>query len=226
MGLKVREAPGSGSDSDHHQTFAELATRLAELAGKEGLNIVPYKDPALIHLKQADFAQREHAFKMLSLMIQLFEQMHQSGHKISDTTAVLWAFCRAWKYMPAGDFQDKIQEHDMLDIYNEHGQLIFANLRFFAITSYSLEELYFRPWHKLFLHVPTTIQDDLKKVCGEILAGPTKVYDVRYLGEHTVIEAEGIYQGIFLPTFFSPLTHGGKTVGFACINRIVKVIGQ
>lgn len=214
------------SDIDHRNRFAELATGLAAMAAAEGVRIVPFRDPGLPYFFAASFSQREHVLKMLELTVQLATDVQRRGEKISDSAPLIWAFCRAWKYLPASDFLDKIEQGDLVDVYNQSGQLIFANLRFFSIAPFSLEELYFRPWHDLFFYRPESYTESMKSICHNILNGPHQIYDLRYLGDRTVgSHSSGEAIGIFQPTFFSSLVQSGKVVGFACINRVIDLSG-
>ena len=196
---------------------------LAQLVEAEGLTIRPFDSPTLPYFSAATFGQRETTLKMLNLMVELTEEVQKKGERARDAGSLIWAFCRTWKFIPTWDFHDKIENGDMVDVYNLQGQLIFANLRFYEIITYTLEQLYFCQWHTLFNH-EEEFQKKLQSVCAEIPKNPHQLYDLRHLGQHRVKENFGKMEGIFQPTYFSSLVHNGKVAGFICINRVVEII--
>jgi hypothetical protein len=211
------------SDTEQRQWYIELSTRLSELALSEGIRITPFRDARVPHFMAASTGQREHVLTMLKQTLELVEEIRGHGDVAGKSAALIWAFCRIWKCTPASDFLGKIDEGCSVDLYNVFGQLIFANLRFYSLTSYSLDELYFLPWEKLYTHEPPEIQEKLKNICAHILKGPHQLHDVRHLGPHLIRETLGKGAGIIEPTYFTSLAKSGKIIGFACINRIVEV---
>lgn len=210
------------SSQDQQNRFIELSTRLAELAKREGLVIRPFEKLTLPYFSAASYEKREHALQILSQTVKLTEEVQSQGVRARDSSSLIWAFCRTWRYAPTWDFHDKIQDGDMVDVYNLQGQLIFANLRFYEVTTYTLEQLYFCQWHILFNH-EDEFQEQLQQICMDIPRKPHQTYDLRHLGEHRVKENFGKMEGLFQPTYFSSLIHKGKITGFVCINRVVEV---
>lgn len=209
-------------DLNQRDRFVHLSQRMIELVAREGLSLRAFDSLTLPHFTAANFDERKRVIELLELTNRLIEKVHSEGLKASDSTSLVWAFFSSSKYIPTSETFDKIEDGDMVDIYNLQGQLIFANLRFYEVSSYTLEQLYFCHWHILYCR-DTEIHQTLKNIWKQIATEPHQLYDLRHVGAHQAKENFGSITCVFQPTYFSSLVHQGKVAAICCINRIVDV---
>lgn len=208
--------------SDLCKRFRALALEAAALGRKDGLEFIPFADPALPHFTKLDEAGRAHALGRLEQLVRIGNELHTSGGSLGDSKKVLWAFLRAAKMAPPSDLLDHVQSGDVIDIYGEHHQMIFANPMILDILSYSLEDLYCRPWTDIF-GKDETVFETVVEVINGILGGKLRgVVDMSAMPECVTFEVDSpkLMRCVTKMRLLAPLFEQREPVAYVCVNRV------
>lgn len=98
-----------------------------------------------------------------------------------------WNAFKTLKLKPTTDFFSFLTDESVVEIYNAVGIQVFRNCKFFEICSYTLEDLYCRPWFELYERDPQVISAITKQV-ELALSGKTKTLFFPELGIHGLNE--------------------------------------
>lgn len=66
------------------------------------------------------------------------------------STQLSWHALKRFSLRPPSDLFSYIADEDLVEIYTLDNLQIFRSMSFFDLCSYSLEDLYCRPWYSLF----------------------------------------------------------------------------
>lgn len=210
---------------DSHSRFRELALEAEALGRKDGLEFIPFTDDSLPYFTKLDGPGRAHALWMLEQLVRIGNELHTSDASLRDSKKVIWAFLRVVKMVPPSDLLDRFETGDVIDIYDEHHQMIFANPNFLNILSYSLEELYCRPWTELFAKDESVFGTIVETING-ILGGKLEtIVDMSATPECVSFEIDSPKRMRCLAQLrlMSPLFEQGRPVAYLCVNRLRQV---
>lgn len=218
--------------SDNQSTWRDLElererfrhfARLAVDAGRrDGLNLRPFESDDLPFFSALDTTGRAAALVRVECFVKVAAHVHAHGNSLRDCKKVIWSFLKAVKLTPPADLLDRFEGEDCIDVYGFDHQMIFANPTLLNILSYTLEELYCRPWMELF-HKSDGVLDAIHETIEGIMEGTfTGVIDLHNLPEyaHYEISSEAHLQGRARVRFFSPLFNLGEAQAYLCVNRL------
>lgn len=207
--------------------FAELAESLSEMCGREGLKISPFADQSLPYFSKLSQEGQRLATEQLRTTVTLAERLQGEGKKICKSKTLVWAYLSHMGFTAPSDLQNHISDdNEIIDVYNVDHRLIFANLTFFQYCSYSLEEQYSRTWYELYLREDPNIQNQLLRICQELVEGRyTDVLPVQFIGTHRVREVSSRTRKSFdvSPIVCSPIFERGRVCGYLWVNKIKEV---
>jgi hypothetical protein len=63
---------------------------------------------------------------------------------------LLWRFCGKMRMTPESDVMDRIEDEDIIEVYDMNGDQIFRNLHYFSVVSLSVEDLVCMNWKRDF----------------------------------------------------------------------------
>lgn len=205
--------------------FIETSEQFVNMAMVDGFNLIPYVDPELPYFLALPDKEQDLILQQLEFMIQIGNQLHSEKRSVRGSQYA-WAFCKALGLLPPHDLYARIPEDTVIEIYDANHKLIFACLDFFEIVSYSLEELYSRPWMDLFVRDNTEVFDKLWNLSTEMLAGQHKGPVTTSHFDSSVIR-EAAYPNLrwarIQPRLFAPLFKHQKVSGYICANEIVEM---
>lgn len=203
--------------------FQSLTLIVVEMAARENIRIRPFTATGVPYFAALRSELQDHVLWQLETFIACGRELQDSARSVSDARLLTAAFIRRNHWQAPADFTERIGPDDCVDIYNENHQLIFANLRFFEILSYSLEDLYCRPWMDLFRREDHQIHTRLIEIVTEVLSGRSRqTYDLSHLPKHIAYEALAPKVGVAetTPKAMAPLWSDGRVKGYACVNDI------
>jgi PAS domain-containing protein len=128
---------------------------------------------------------------------------------------------------PANDLFDKLEDGDVVEIYDRDENQIYRNLQFFRVSSYTFEDLMHYRLHELFGR-PLW---DMLKLLRELRSARSPKFRgtmTSCLAEYEVREklSQRRYRARIKHKYFSPLLdQNGDSVALVCTHT-VKVIGE
>lgn len=213
-----------GDSFGHSNRFCALAQRLTRIAAEENYQLVPYTHPSAPLFSRLNEEVQLLIIKQLEITIMVCEDVHTRGERLRDPGRFAWAFFKHLALTPPSDLGNRIHHGCLFEVYNTHHQLLFASLEFFEVCSYSLEDLYCRPWMDLFVRENQEIGQTVLKLVEDMVEGEYLVTtDLNHLPAHVVREssAPDLRWVEIQPRFFSPVFAQGRVAGYLCANEIM-----
>lgn len=207
-----------------HDRFIELSSLWSRMAKKEGLNVVPYFDSKLPHFSILDPTEQNRVLWQLETLIVVGRRLQNQGEKIRSGRALCWAFMQHMRYSAPSDLLAKMTDLDVVDAYSCGHKMIFANLKFFELLSYSIEDFFCRQWMDLFLRRDHRVHEMLVKVSEKLVAGQiTELAPLTHIPTHLCEERDspGRIQALVTPQFCAPIFHQAKIAGYIAAHRVV-----
>lgn len=207
------------------ESFIELSTRLASFVQAEGGAATPFHDPALPHFSSLDPLHQDFILQQLSTYVFVCEEVKRSGFSVRDARALTWRMLKHLNLTPLGDAFEMIGSEDLVEIYNERHVQCFASLNFLEYVTYTLEDLYCRPWMELYSRdeeIARRIYSSLQLMIEGQIEG-TLLLDIP---SHLVREtcSVGRRSAVVRPKIFSPVSERGRRSGFITVNEMVQAI--
>jgi hypothetical protein len=86
-----------------------------------------------------------------------------------------WSALKILGLRPPLDFFDKIQNEDIVEIYNTDQVQIFRTLRFFELCSYDVASILMIPWYKLYGRSSQMEEIGLREMNDSLFSGTAAV---------------------------------------------------
>ncbi len=218
--MKTSVASQIQSGESIEQKFRQLAGQFAGFAGQAGVEVVPYRETSLPYFSALTSDLKKLALHSLEQNVQIFQELVAQGYSLKDDKQFVWRMLKKLNLTPPSDFFDKQEEGDVVEIYNLEGRQVFRNLRFFQVTSFTLEEILCAHW-KEFTKRPDEIEQKLYALMVRLATGqivktidpeiPTHVFEELVTAKKHFVEISMRY--------VAPVHSQGELVGGLVINR-------
>lgn len=211
---------------DHIERFKHIALEIKHLAGSQGHDFKAWRDPRLIYFSSLSPLRQEFVLEVLNSLKCAAHRIVNNGERLSNTWRLTWTVLKHMGLAPSSDLIEVVEDQDFVAAYNLHHQMIFASLNHFDFVSYSLEELYCRPWMEMFSRDPD-VQNVLIERASSFTQGQcNQTISNADLPEHFVLETESPLQRRFLcrSRLYSPIYDRRKPAGFISMNRLDRTV--
>lgn len=205
--------------------FIDLSVRLQKVLDQEKFHIVPFEDASLPFFSKLTPSEQQLIIDQLKNLLEIGWDLHSQEKKITEPANLIRTFFKKFNLHAPAWVVDSITNNDIVDVYSLDSRLIIASLNFFDICTYSVEELFCRPWAELFYREGET-HIQIYQLCRSLLNGEiTQPVDMTYIPQHKVRETYSSEERyvILQPRIFSPIYADNEIFGFMSINRIVKL---
>lgn len=150
--------------------FEVMCLNLSKLLAKCNFEIAPYEDENLIWFSQLPSADKKRIIQDVSDYIYICSSEYIEKGTLSNSTSFVWRGLNEMGLKFTSDMFGHIKNDQIVEVYSLENKQIFRNLNFFDYVSYTLEELFCRPWTDLF-HRPdientARIVDVIQSVVG------------------------------------------------------------
>lgn len=200
--------------------FRKLADELSAVLARHGLRSKPYDDPSLPRFTVLPAAERQRILRVVDFLLQACLSMEAIGADLSRNRTLAWRVMNAMGFRPLSDVFDKVAETDVIEIYDSNSKIVFATPAFFDLTSYTMEDLYTRPWTDLWGRDPEITNQIFQYVVRTLspenhdtVALTVPVHEVWELQSHEARRA------FVQPTLFSPVKDAFGGRGFMSVNK-------
>lgn len=159
-----------------------------------------------------DFLHRKEALTLFNELI--------AGPDCKNHKDLMWRYFSKMRFVPASDVLDRIEDDDILEVYDMNGDQIFRNLNYFDVVSFSVEDLVSMNWKRDFKRsAKVTIQ--LVELVFRFATGYfTRTMDCAKVPVHIVEETIARRHKIELHLkYISPLKQNGKCVAILVGSR-------
>jgi PAS domain-containing protein len=176
-----------GSESNQHEELdSAIARHLQEIdhlhalielekispcrfRGSHGQSDVEF----LRQVARSDLQSFQERVDYFSLYLKNAQETVAQGQRLSSLRregSLLWRTLASFDLRPPSNLFDLLGEHEVVEIYDTQMRQIFRNLRFFEVSSYSMEELLHIPLPRLFERTDESMQILMKEIV-QVFAG-------------------------------------------------------
>ncbi len=177
-------------DGNSSSRFIELAYELVALAEKAGCSIVPFYQSHIPYFNSQTDEKKRSILEAPQVFIDICHLTLTNGKKLDDTKALTWYGLKHLNLRFTSDLLERISDGDILEVYTNDNIQIFRNFKFFELTSYSIEDIFCRPWTDLFIRhdidkAAKTLEVMKKMSTREIV----NTISLEFIGAHKIEEA-------------------------------------
>ncbi|PIS10016.1 MAG: hypothetical protein COT73_11630 [Bdellovibrio sp. CG10_big_fil_rev_8_21_14_0_10_47_8] len=201
--------------------FARGADQMMALLKTLGGARTPPCNPSFLYFRQLTPEARHKVITMLETTLGVCTEMMAEKSNPKNGGVLAWRVLKKMGFQPLSDAFQSYSEGDIVEIYNHHHQMVFASLNVFDSCSYTLEDLYCRPWIELWERDPKITALLFEKAiyvtspeCHETLFLNIPAHQVRETSSHEML------RGSVSPKIFSPVINERGDKGFLSINQV------
>lgn len=204
--------------------FKVLSEELCELIEQEGFVIRPYSQDSLPYFRQLSGAEQQSAVENLENYIKICDSVHEAGGKIKDASLFVRKALEFYGYQYDAKVLELIQDEYLTEIYNLANIQLFRTFSYFQYASYTVEDIYTRPWIHLYERDPQ-VTAKLVTTLTSIITGEKKSMDVD-VEEHLLIEKASLERlAVSVRVMYAlPLLKEGKTDAYLVVARCKPIL--
>ena len=193
MGQKSFHSFSIQSGENEVSKFRQLASKIADLGASVGVKIVPFYNESLPHFSKQPSLQKQKIISDLETYRRICQNTISNGFKLNNSPQFLWSAIREFGLRPTSDLFNYISEGGIIEVHNTQFIQIFRNFEFYGCCSYSLEEMYCRPWNELYGRLPD-VEAYMFKIIWDIFKGRVQTVVPMELGPHLITETQSPLQ--------------------------------
>lgn len=180
----------SPSSEELTESFRELALLTAAYGRSIDVEIVPFASADLPIFRSLPLAEQQEAVMRLAQYVSICQAVITSGVSLRSSRTFVWRAFREIGIVPDSDMFNMIADDDIVEVYNLENIQVFRNFAFFKYCSYTLEQLFSRPWHELFVREDAAITDRILRLITKLVAsGSRKCVDTN-IGPQVIREVD------------------------------------
>lgn len=209
------------SGNENEQEFKRLSERIVGFLKADGLMRLPYSHPSLPYFSRLSNEKKSIVLERLSLYLDACSDTISQTGSLKDSKSFTQQMFKKIDAITDPDFFEKINDDHVVEIYSSDNCQIFRNLKFFEISSYTLEDLYCREWWDLYKR-----DDEITKkiflVASQIYSSELNVLIDNVVEAHQLEETNSPFMykmNISLNTL-SPVIIENKISGLCAIENV------
>jgi PAS domain-containing protein len=205
---------------DFESLFRDQAEALVVLLKKSGIEIDALAGESLPFFSKLSPQKKETVIFALQALFEACEDMQASDASLTRNRSIAWRVMNTIGFKPQSDVFGMLEESDIIEIYDADFQIVFATPAFFQLTSYTLEDLYCRPWTELWYREPEIHSYIHSKVMETVLTErpQTVVVDVPVHKVQEICSHEG-RRANARTKLFSAIEDNDRRRGFLCVSE-------
>jgi len=207
----------SESSFTRNERFISATTRISEMAAAEGLTIIPFASPQLVHFSVLSDREQKQTLRLLEALADVCAELQTRGDKIRSVKSLTWAFLKHFQCTAPSNLITFLEDGDLVNAYGTEHRLLYASFSFFEIFSYSLEDFYCRSWMDLFERDDLLAHEALVVLADEVLDGEhPSVSPMTMIPPHRCNERSSLrkvatwLQGLYC----APIYYHGDIIGY------------
>jgi len=182
------------NDTELRNEFVELCLEYQELGLSVPVKLIPFSDSSVPHFSHLITDQKRRVLSALRNSVAICHQVLASGQKLNESRSLTWNALKYFGLIPSSDLFGKITETDVVEIYDMEHVQIFRNFQFFEYCSYTIEDVFCRPWQELFIRYDTSVTEKLLACLGGLLSNPKHETVATHVGSHLIEESSSVFR--------------------------------
>ena len=155
-------------------SFSELALELSQIGASIEIPIRPFVSRNLPHFAKLSVHDQQVAVSKLAQYVAICKDVMINGGDLRSTRTFVWRAFREFGLTPNASLFDSMTEDHVVEIYDLNNIQIFRNFRFFEFCSYTLEDVYTRPWTELFIRKDEAQSERLLAFAKKLVASNSR----------------------------------------------------
>ncbi len=185
------------------------------------MNAAPITIP-LQYFKVLDQENQERVTLTVETILTTTFELIREGYSPLNTKLLVTRFMNNMGLSALSDVFLTYKDGDLIDMYNNQNQMIFASLNLFALSAYNIEELLCRPWTELWHRDSHIIQQLMEKTLDVLFSDEKKTMYMS-IPVHQVVELTSAKKNtawVHCKIFSPIMSSEGRTAGFLAINEL------
>lgn len=201
--------------------FREITLKICEILATEGIRARPWNAEDLPYFSRFSPENRLALLHYLEIYLVVIEEISRArGSLLNSCRRQTTRFLELAGLSPTPDLVDHLVDGDFLAAYSREQQMIFVSPNHLQHMSYSIEDLYCRPWVTMFRR-QERFEKTLLTRAFEFLSGQRRsTLSNLDIPPHVVteIDSEERRTATVQSRLYSPLFNDDLVVGFISIN--------
>ncbi len=205
--------------------FLFLSQKLRAIVRHDGFDFRVFVNLTLPYFATLTPALQEKAIWHIHTLIEVCKSLQTQGLALNDSRVMIPVFLKLNGLQAPTDTLAALNPTDLVDIYDDHGNLAFVSLAFLcAPHAYSLEEVFCRPWGELYGRTTPYLANEYFELANSILSGecsgPVNTAAISNTQGLALAAQKGL-PILLLPQTLSPIiTSDCKVAGYLAVNRL------
>jgi hypothetical protein len=223
--MKTQPLGSSDESSDLQNEFVKLAEAYVAFAQEAGVRLSPYRSPSVPHFSKLNKNQKRTVIEDIRGTVEVFRSMVSEGQTLKDTPVFLWRTLKRFELTPCSDIFDKIGSDDVVLLFSNEHKILFHNLRFLEMVSFTIEEIYCTEWYLLTKRAEWA-QAALYEAAEAIFSGKIQGTFDPGVRNHVAEETctDGKVRLWVKVTFMSPVKRDNQIAGLIVLNQITDAL--
>lgn len=139
-----------GDWSEIKNSFAKMLKFFCDYAEIEGLRLKPYGSENLCYFSVLSLAKQQVIYEDLRRYYQICLESIQLHNSLKDNMGQFHLALKKLDIQVEGQVFSALNSEDVIEIYTLDSIQIFRTFNFFHLVTYTLEEIFCRPWFELY----------------------------------------------------------------------------
>ncbi len=224
LSAQNRDPLDSGRDFSLMTNFRLQADKMKELLATAGIDFVAYDDPSLVRFSVLNLEMKLAAIEKLGRLTDIYELTLSQGGTLRNSKMLLWTALKEFRLTFKSDLLSLVSDDDVVEVYDTNHIQIFCNMKFYEFCSYTIEDIFCRPWHELFERERSEITMTILMAAKDLFTGKVNTYiSMDHLGEQSVREINSVlgYEYKMRLKYLSPVffEQSKKPLGAVAISQ-------
>lgn len=201
------------------KVFKALCEELCSFIEQEGMAVRPYSHPGLSYFQLLPEPDQNVATETLQNYLKVCRSVYNESRSLKDASFLVQKGLEFFNYHCHPSIYELLKkESRIVEFYTPHNTQIFRTINYFEFASYTIEDLYCRPWNHLYIR-DEEIDKLLIQGVGSVLTNAVGAEGVLVPNQHVLAEKASlervsiIVDGVHL----LPLMRQERVEGFACV---------
>ncbi len=202
--------------------FKFLSEELSALIEKEGWVVRPYQSESLPFFHALSEEMKHAACDELAEYLTICRLTQSSGNSIADARFLVRQAREHHGFYYHEDVDKVIEKGDVVEFYRTNHLQIFRTFSFFEYTSYTIEDIYCRPWFALYER-DASVTEKMLAMGEPVFTGKQLTPISVDLGHHLITERaslERLQLRNVANWVAAPLFKGDEQVGYVSVLRV------
>lgn len=171
--------------------FKSLCEELSHLIEQEGWVVRPYQNENVPFFKSLPEEMKSPVCAELSEYLKICKRSQAAGHSITDARLLIREAQDHHGFYFDEDLHKVIEKGDVVEFYKLNHMQIFRTFSYFEYTSYTIEDVYCRPWYSLYER-DEKITEKILQMAEPVFLGEQRTPLFLDVGSHLISERSSL----------------------------------